>query len=163
MRARLISVLLTVTLVAALAPLAAAPGAAADPDRGQPDPRPAGQPAGAAVRADDPTKVRIRSRLVFKANDKIFLRGAVNPPSGPVFIQRATRCDRDQGTCNFQPFRKVFLNDAGQYKAPIAAPPTRRGWVWRAQVKQSFSRSWLTCTKPRNAQDKPCRVPYPPS
>ncbi|MCW2814698.1 MAG: hypothetical protein JWN84_2153 [Nocardioides sp.] len=123
------------------------------------DPRPA-PAAAAAPTVERAAAITITSRVVKRrmAPDRpkrLVFQGTVTPAKGPVYIQRATRCNRAVTACNFTFYRKVFLKK-GAYAAVIAAPPTQRGWVWRAKVKTSYSKWWVTCTK-RPLQD--CTVP----
>ncbi|WP_134765463.1 hypothetical protein [Nocardioides sp. 1609] len=148
---RLVTVLLALVL-AALVP--AVPSAGATP---------AGEPAAArAGAADDP--ITITSKVVSRNSRKkkgLFLVGKVTPSEGPVYIQRATRCSRETNSCNFRLYRMKYL-EQGRYEAKIAAPPTRRGWMWRARVGTSYSDTWVTCTKtPRQAEaGKNCKIPF---
>lgn len=101
----------------------------------------------------------VKRRLAPDRPKRLVLQGQVTPAKGPVYIQRATRCVR--GACtepehfNFRFYRKVFL-DKGAYRAVIDAPPTLRGWLWRAKVGTTYSEIWQTCTK-RPQQN--CTVP----
>ncbi|QCW49754.1 hypothetical protein FE634_03825 [Nocardioides dongxiaopingii] len=148
---RLVTVLLALVL-AALLPTAAPAGATT-----------AGGPAAARVAAaDDP--ITITSKVVSRDGRRkkgLFLVGKVTPSEGPVYIQRATRCSRETNSCNFRLYRKKYLKQ-GRYEAKIAAPPTRRGWMWRARVGTSYSDAWVTCTKtPRQAEaGKDCKIPF---
>jgi hypothetical protein len=98
----------------------------------------------------------VKKRLQPDRPRQLVFQGAVNPPKGPVYIQRATRCNRENRTCNFTFYRKVFLKK-GRYQAVIGAPAGQRSWLWRAKVKSSYSESWQTCTK-RPKQN--CKVPF---
>lgn len=98
----------------------------------------------------------VKIRLAPNRPARLVIKGKVTPAQGPVYIQRATKCNKAQGTCNFKFFRKVFLKK-GRYQTVIGAPGTRRSWLWRAKVKSSYSDIWQTCTK-RPTQS--CTVPY---
>ncbi|MDO9457773.1 hypothetical protein [Nocardioides sp.] len=98
----------------------------------------------------------IKKRLKANRPKQLVFVGKVTPAKGPVYIQKATKCNRDKGTCNFKFYRKVFLKK-GAYQAVIDAPPTQRSWLWRAKVKTSFSEVWQTCTK-RPKQN--CKIPF---
>lgn len=112
----------------------------------------AGERAAAVTVSARVVKVRVKPNRP----KQLVLRGTVNPAQGPVYIQKATKCDRAKRTCNFKFYRKVFLKK-GAYQAVIGAPPTQRSWVWRAKVKTSYSTIWQTCTK-RPTQN--CKIPY---
>ncbi|WP_148613666.1 hypothetical protein [Nocardioides rubriscoriae] len=114
--------------------------------------------AGASERAADITvTARVVKRRI-KANrpKQLVLVGTVTPAQGPVYIQKATKCDKATRTCNFKFYRKVFLKK-GSYQAVIDAPPTLRSWLWRAKVKTSFSTIWQTCTR---RPEQSCKIPY---
>lgn len=93
---------------------------------------------------------------------RLVLQGAVNPPQGPVYIQRGTKCNKQKSieanklVCNWKFYRKTFLKK-GRYAAVIDAPPRLRAWVWRAKVKPVVSEPWMTCTKRKSQQ---CKVPF---
>ncbi|MEO9323023.1 hypothetical protein ABFT23_05995 [Nocardioides sp. C4-1] len=109
----------------------------------------------------DPAPVVVGARVVEKRVRKkgpkrLVMVGKVVPAKGPVYIQRATKCNKATSTCNFKFYKKVFLKKGG-YQAVIEAAPKLRAWVWRAKVKASFSEVWMTCTK-RPSQE--CKLPY---
>ena len=104
----------------------------------------------------------VKRRLRPNGPRRLVLQGAVNPPKGPVYIQRGTKCNRTKteqtGTlvCNWKFYRKTFVKQ-GRYAAGIDAPSRLRGWTWRAKVKKTVSEPWVTCTR-RPGQE--CKVPF---
>jgi hypothetical protein len=105
--------------------------------------------------------ITITSRVVKKrvrpgGPKKLVFQGKVTGAKGPVYIQKATKCNKQKRVCNFKFFRKVYLK-AGAYHAVVGAPRSVRSWLWRAKVKNTYSEIWQTCTK-RPTQE--CKIPY---
>lgn len=122
------------------------------------------RPAAGPQRADTQQRaeeIEVTSKVVKKRvrpnrPKQLVFQGTVVPAQGPVYIQKATRCNREKRTCNFTFYRKVFLKK-GAYQSVIGAPPGLRSWLWRAKVKTTYSEIWQTCTK-RDSQS--CKIPY---
>lgn len=112
-----------------------------------------------AMAAENPVVARAVERKIgikiVKRNGKLILLGNVTPPKGPVTVQKATRCDVKQGTCNFKFYKQVGVKE-GRYQVRVYAP--RSGsWGWRARVGTTISDIWVTC-KPASP-GAPCPNP----
>ena len=102
-----------------------------------------------ASAAENPVAARATERKIgikiVKKRGKLILLGNVTPPKGPVTIQKATRCDVKQGTCNFKFYKQVGVKE-GRYQVRVYAPKSG-GWAWRARVGTTVSDIWVTCTR----------------
>ncbi|WP_340540828.1 hypothetical protein [Nocardioides sp. GXZ039] len=144
--------LLVLTMLSSFAPAVSAPSSNPGSDPG-------------FARAGETDEYTITSRVVKRRLPKggkgLFFVGSVEPSQGPVYIQRATKCNKETNTCNFKFYKRKYLKN-GRYEARIEAPPKLRGWMWRARVGNSYSDQWVTCTKTDRQveQNKNCKIPF---
>ncbi len=103
--------------------------------------------AGHGVSSKAPaTKVTLQGKEVRRHGRTVpVVYGTVNPPKGPVYIQKATQCRTQKvSSCNFKFFNKTFLKN-GKYSQQITYPKRRGTFVWRAKVGKAVSPAILTC------------------
>jgi len=81
---------------------------------------------------------------IVKKNGKLFMIGNVKPPKGKVTIQKATKCNKQTGHCNFKRFARVPVRH-GRYKVRVYAPK-HGNWYWRAVKGSAKSAIWRTYT-----------------
>jgi hypothetical protein len=162
MRSPRIAIVVLALALAASMSFTSSASARVSPSDASPAATPAalGAPVAARTSARAAEDIRVGAKIVKRrvrpgGPKRLVLTGAVVPSQGPVYIQRATKCNRAKGTCNFKFYKKRYLKK-GRYTAIVGAPPTLRGWVFRAKVKNSYSEAWITCTR-RPAQD--CKLP----
>jgi hypothetical protein len=101
--------------------------------------------AGEAVQARAAAKAApsVGAKIV-KKKGKLFMIGNVKPPKGKVTIQKATKCNKKTGKCNFKRYARVPVKN-GRYKVRVPAP--KRGyWYWRAVKGSAKSSIWRTYT-----------------
>ncbi|GAA5145077.1 hypothetical protein GCM10023340_13790 [Nocardioides marinquilinus] len=112
-----------------------------------------GARGGSEYRAAAAPKITVR--IVKRNGGQLWLVGGVEPAQGPVYVQKATDCNRQKGTCNFKFYKKIYLKK-GRYETRVFAPKSG-AWAWRTKVKSSYSKIWVTC-KLRSGQ-RECPVP----
>jgi hypothetical protein len=102
-------------------------------------------PVGDAAHARQAVKAEptIGAKIV-KKKGKLFLVGNVKPGTGKVTIQKATKCNKQTGTCNFKRFARVSIKH-GRYSVRVYAPK-RGNWYWRAIKGSAKSTIWRTYT-----------------
>jgi len=100
-----------------------------------------GEAASARLAAKAEPKVGAK---IVKKKGKLFMIGNVKPAKGKVTIQKATKCNKRTGACNFKRFARVPVKN-GRYKVRVTAP--KRGyWYWRAVKGSAKSSIWRTYT-----------------
>jgi hypothetical protein len=109
--------------------------------------------SGSEYRAARAPKITVR--IVKRNGGQLWLVGGVEPKKGPVYVQKATSCNQQKGTCNFKFYKKIYLKN-GRYETRVYAPK-KGAWAWRTKVKTSYSKIWVTC-KLRSGQ-RECPVP----
>lgn len=110
-----------------------------------------------SLAATPPSSARAATKIgikIVKKRGKLILLGNVQPPKGPVNIQKATNCT-SRGVCNFKSYRTVGVKN-GRYQVRVYAPK-HGSWAWRARVGSTKSDTWVTCT--RVSTSTPCPTP----